>query len=257
MSEFKIAWLFPDTLFLHGERGNILALSRFAKMAGHTPTVYKVDFNTKEFDPDAFDVIFCAPGEISSFPAVIEWLTPYKEKLEVFVGQGRPLIVTGTSVALFGSRILRQDGSEIVGLNLISVISKENEDVYGDDNFFKCVYNEQQMKIIGNQIQMIDIDEINETKGERPFGELIYGYGNCGKNTKEGIIKGNSIFTNTLGPMLVCNPMLTIEIVRVACEKHGKDFQDIDFDMSLENQSYDTKKEFILTKESELTNCKR
>ena len=27
MSEFKIAWLFPDTMYLHGERGNILALS--------------------------------------------------------------------------------------------------------------------------------------------------------------------------------------------------------------------------------------
>lgn len=32
MNTMKIAWLFPDTLYLHGERGNILALARFAEL---------------------------------------------------------------------------------------------------------------------------------------------------------------------------------------------------------------------------------
>ena len=254
MSGFRIAWLFPDTLFLHGERGNLLALSRFAAMAGLEPEVEKIDFNTADFEPADYDVIFCAPGEISSFPSVIEWLLPYKDKLVEYVDQGRPLIVTGTSIALFGSSIIREDGSEIVGLNLISVKSTENVDVYGDDNFFKCVYNEKEMKIIGNQIQMIDIDGIDETKGEKPFGRIVYGYGNCGKNRDEGIIKNNSIFTNTLGPMLVCNPWLTEEIIKVAADFKGEAIKEFDYDMDLENKSFETKKEHILTKETDLTN---
>ena len=45
MSDFRIAWLFPDTLFLHGERGNLLALARFARLAGFEPEIIKVDFD--------------------------------------------------------------------------------------------------------------------------------------------------------------------------------------------------------------------
>ena len=30
----KAAWLFPDILFLHGERGNIMALERIAGLFG-------------------------------------------------------------------------------------------------------------------------------------------------------------------------------------------------------------------------------
>lgn len=30
----KAAWLFPDILFLHGERGNIMALERIAGLLG-------------------------------------------------------------------------------------------------------------------------------------------------------------------------------------------------------------------------------
>ena len=101
MNEFNVAWMFPDTLFLHGERGNLLALARYAQMAGLKPIVDKVDFSTEGWDPWAYDVLVFGPGEISSFPQVMGWLYPHKEKLSDFVNEGRPLIATGTSVAMF------------------------------------------------------------------------------------------------------------------------------------------------------------
>ena len=70
MSTLKIGWLFPDTLFLHGERGNLLALKRFAGLAGFEAEVDKIDFHTENFVPDDYDILFCAPGEISSFTIV-------------------------------------------------------------------------------------------------------------------------------------------------------------------------------------------
>ena len=74
MNTLKVAWLFPDTLYLHGERGNILALNRFIKAAGMIPVIEKIDFDTKNFDPESYDIIFCPPGEIVSFPVILEWL---------------------------------------------------------------------------------------------------------------------------------------------------------------------------------------
>ena len=87
MSDFKIGWLFPDTLFLHGERGNLLALARFAQLAGLSPVVEKIDFSTEGFEPANYDVLFCAPGEIACFQDVVDWLTPYKDKLTGFVSE--------------------------------------------------------------------------------------------------------------------------------------------------------------------------
>lgn len=252
MSTLKIGWLFPDTLFLHGERGNLLALKRFAGMAGFEAEVDKIDFHTENFVPDDYDILFCAPGEISSFTIVRDWLKPHTDELKKFVESGKPLIVTGTSVALFGKQIVRTDGSQIDGLGVIRIISTENEEVYGDDSYFKCSYNGQEMEIIGNQIQMNDID----LNGEQPFGRLLYGYGNTGKDRNEGVIKNNSIFTNTLGPMLVCDPWLTVEIIKVAADHRGDEIRNIEYDMELEKKSFDTKKGLIKTKESSLVNCR-
>ena len=91
---------------------------------------------------------------------------------------------------------------------------------------------------------------------EQPFGHLSYGYGNTGKDRNEGVLRGNSIFTNTLGPMLVCNPWLTEEIIRVGCAAKDYDIEDFGYDMKLEKDSFATKKDFIETKETNLTNCK-
>ena len=101
MSNFKIAWMFPDTLFLHGERGNVLALERFARMASLEPEINKIDFDSKDFDPMDYQLMFFGPGEISSFESDREWLSPRKEALAAFIESGRPLIATGTTVGLF------------------------------------------------------------------------------------------------------------------------------------------------------------
>lgn len=253
MNEFNVAWMFPDTLFLHGERGNLLALARYAQMAGLKPIVDKVDFSTEGWDPWAYDVLVFGPGEISSFADVVEWLKPYADELSEFILQGGPIIVTGTSVGIFCEKTIRTDGTEIEGLGLLYARYHENEDVYGDDNWFSCVYNGNEMEIIGNQIQMGNLELVDED----PFGKLKYGYGNTGKDQQEGIIKKNSIFTNTLGPMLVCNPWLTEEIIRVCIFNRGYEGKDFDYDMDLEKKSFETKKRLIMTKETELTNCPR
>lgn len=252
MNTMKIAWLFPDTLYLHGERGNILALARFARLAGYGPEIEKIDFETENFEVMNYDIIFCPPGEIVSYPVILEWLKPYKEQFEAFVEAGRPLIVTGTSIALWCSKVVRSDDSEFEGMGLLSVEAREKDAVFGDDIYFTCQYHDVEMEVIGNQIQMADF--INQ--GEKPFGKLIYGYGNTGKDREEGFQKKNAIFTNTLAPMLVVSPLLTMEIVKTAAANKGETVETIEFDMELEEKSFATKKEFIFGKESRLTNCK-
>lgn len=252
MSDFRIGWLFPDTLPLHGERGNVLALARYAEASGLDHEIGKIDFDTK-FVPEEHDVIIAGPGEIKVFPEVIDYLKPHKEELANFIEGGHPLIVTGNSIGIFCKEVIRDDGNTKEGLGIIDAELKERDSVYGDDIYFSCRYNGVDMEIIGNEISMGELILGNE----KPFGKLIYGYGNTGKDTSEGVSKYNSIFTNTLGPMLVNDPWLTREIVAAAAGASGKAFDEPELSMDIERKSFDVKKKFIFNKETKLTNCKQ
>ena len=247
----RAAWLFPDILYIHGERGNLLALERVAKFAGAETVIDRIDFDTEGFDPMNYDFIFCPPGEIASFNAVVEWLKPYKAQFEAFLEAGRVLLVTGTSQCIFGVITKREDGSTVEGLGLIDCDFTERKLVYGDDLNYMAQFGGEEFEIFGSQIQMMDVES-----REEPFGQLMYGFGNIGKDRNEGSAKGNSIFTNTLGPILVLNPWLTKKIVLTCLKNSGFEEEDFDFDMSLELKSLETKKQFTSGKVSRLTNCK-
>lgn len=264
----RAAWLFPDILYIHGERGNLLALERVAGFAGADVVIDRVDFDRSGFDPMNYDFIFCPPGEIASFTAIVEWLMPYRDQFEAFVEAGRVMLVTGTSQCIFGGRTVREDGSVLEGLGLIDCDFTERKMVYGDDLYFMTSYgcqaaggdaeasgdseaSEGSMEIFGSQIQMMDVES-----REEPFGQLKYGFGNTGKDRKEGSVKKNCIFTNTLGPIFVLNPWLTKKVVVQCLRNVGIEIEDFDFDVSLEKKSLETKKLFTNSKVTKLSNCK-
>lgn len=259
MNTLKTAWLFPDTLYLHGERGNILALERYAKLAGFEVRTDKVDFDTEGFSPMDYDIIFCPPGEITSFPEILKWLKPHADEFAAFIEAGRPMLVTGTSVALWCRSVKRTDGSSFEGMGLLAADAVEKETVYGDDLYYSCVYNGAAFEVIGCQIQMADF--IND--GETPWGKLFYGYGNTGKDREEGFVRKNAVFTNTLAPLLAVHPDLAAEFIKASAAAKGADAEKLAQigeaaarDHTLAEKSFATKKEFIETKTTRLTNCK-
>lgn len=243
----KIAWMYPDTLFLHGERGNVLALERYARELGSEPVVDKIDFETEGFDPAAYDVLFFGAGEISSFESIVADMESYKDSLKAFIESGKPVVATGTTMAMFGNEVKRSDGSVVKCAGIIPVSASEREYVYGDDLQIEADYHGEHMEIVGNQIQMIDI-EFKEEAGCTGFGKVVYGMGNNGKDGIEGVMYKNSVFTNLLGPVLICDPWLTCGIIRAAAEASGETLAEHDPDFELEKRSTEKKKTFIANK---------
>lgn len=249
--EINIAWMYPDTLYLHGERGNVMALVRYAQDLGLEPKVHRIDLGTKDFDPMEYDILFYGPGEISSFRAVMKHIGTYTRSLAEYVACGKVMLVTGATVAMFGERIRRfspdaEDGKgEIVeGLHLIPALAEEREYVHGDDLYVRAEYSGYSMELIGNQIHMADIDFM-ENSNYRRFANVIYGRGNNGKDGMEGALYNNAIFTNMLGPLLVGNPWLTVQILKTTAELKGIEIKMPDPDYEMEVRSFRLKKEFI------------
>lgn len=249
--EIDIAWMYPDTLYLHGERGNVMALVRYAQDLGLEPKVHRIDLGTKDFDPMKYDILFYGPGEISSFEAVMEHIGTYTRSLAEYIAYGKIMLVTGATVAMFGERIRRFSpdaesgiGEVIEGLHLIPALAEEREYVFGDDLDIRAEYDGYSMELIGNQIHMADIDFM-ENSNYRRFADVIYGRGNNGTDGLEGVVYNNSIFTNMLGPLLVGNPWLTVQILKKAAELKGIEIKIPDPDYEMEVRSFRLKKEFI------------
>ncbi|MBR0400543.1 MAG: cobalamin biosynthesis protein CobQ [Mogibacterium sp.] len=255
----RTAWMYPDTLYLHGERGTVMALERMAAAMGAEMKTDKIDLGAGYFDPMDYEILFYGPGEIPSFEAVIKEISAYRERLREFVESGRVLLVTGSSVGMFCRSVglfgdgKAADGSRrISGLGLIPADALEREYVFGDDELIDAVYNGRQMELLGNQIQMLDI-YTDESEGFGSFGRVRYGRGNNGVDGSEGMICKNSVFTNMTGPLLVGNPWLTEEMIRCAAEASGiklpqNESAAPDRDHDLEKKSLELKKAFIKEK---------
>lgn len=244
-NEINLAWMYPDILNLHGERGNAQAFKHVADLLGVELNIDRIDDIEAKIDFDKYDILLFNCGELKVVPTMVKYLKPQLKNLKKYIKDKKAVITTGTTSAFLGKKAIRIDGEEIAGLGILNMEVKERELVIGDDIYFEL---EDGMEITGSQIQMVDVD----IKKESPLGKIKYGYGNNG-GEDEGIIKENVIFTNCLGPVFVKNPWFAEKIIRNVCELKGIEIsEDIKPEYDIENKSLEATKEFINNIKSEL-----
>ncbi len=229
MSSIKILWLYPSVLNLHGDRGNIMALQRIGGMMGLPVEIVRVESPGDELPLDDCCLIYAGAGQVRDMENIARSLSSDRDRLDSCISRGGYILATGSSGCLLAHHTRRADGSVIPGLGLLPMICTERETVYGDDIWFDTASG---IEIIGNQIQVVDTQL---EQGAEVFGHLLYGYGNNGKED-EGCRRGNIIFTNTLGPLLVKNPRFTQDLlerlaVMAGCEGyHMLNSADMDYE---------------------------
>ena len=190
--ELNIAWMYPDILFLHGDRGNIMAFKHVGEKLGIKVNIHRIDTYCMDIPMEEMDIIFLSPGELNGTSSVIKDLEKYKEILE-----DKVVIAIGTSGVVLAKETIKQDGTAIKGLGLLDMQCMERKEILGDDLYFKI----EDLEIMGSQIQMVDTKLGNVDA----LGTVVYGHGNKGE-TKEGAKYKDIVFTNCLGPVFVKNP---------------------------------------------------
>lgn len=244
----NIVWAYPDILNLHGDRGNLLALERIAKMLEIETKVTKIESYNENIDFENTDIILFNVGEVKVMPSIIKALKEQEDELKKYVEQGKIILLIGTTGCIMANETVRADGSKFEGLKILDMICFERKAVYGNDLHF--VLKGENMEVMANQIQLID----TKLNSDIAFGTVKYGMGN---NEKEKMTEGakykNVIFTNALGPVLVKNPWYTEKIIKIAMENKGekieKSIEKSEFEIEIKSMEYINK--FIENKRKE------
>ena len=231
-----VAWMYPDVLNLHGERGNAKAFELISKQMGVKLEIDRIDNIDEIINFDKYDILLFNAGELKSIKAISESLEKQIKELKKYIKDNKVIFVTGTTGALFADTIERLDGTYFSGLNVLNMDIKERNMVLGDDLY----YSFNKMEIMGSQIQMIDI----LLKDAKELAKVKYGYGNNGENV-EGAKYKNVIFTNALGPVLVKNPWLCEYLIELALKNKDIKVKTKKVNYDLELKSLGSCKEFI------------
>ena len=250
----NIAWLYPDILNLHGDRGNMMAFSKIAESMGIELNIIKVHSHEDISDLNNIDLIYMGAGQLRDMKHVIDDMVQYKDALTEYVNSNGYILVTGSTGCVLSKGFVMADKTKVKGLGILDMTAKElnrtktpfvTREVYGDDIFWKT---SDGMEIVGCQIQRLDFTLKN---GVEPLGELIYGYGNNCTDGKEGARYKNVFFTNTVGPLLSCNPWLGIKLLKDIAEAKGEELdnnqKEPDY-MQYAKKSMELKKKFIRDK---------
>lgn len=232
----NVAWMYPDILNLHGERGNAKAFELISKKIGVKLNIDRIDNLEENIDFEKYDILLFNAGELKTIKTISDVLKEQKEGLDKYIKDNKIILITGTTGALFADKITRIDNSSFEGLNILNMDIKERDMVIGDDLYYLV----GKMQIMGSQIQMIDII----LKKAKPFGDIKYGYGNNGTDI-EGARYKNVIFTNALGPVLVKNPWFTEYLIKLACKNKSIKIKSKKISYELEQKSFESTKEFI------------
>ena len=218
----RVLWMYPDTLSIHGGRGDMMALQRFSAKAGIPLEIRRVETLADKVPFDEADMLYFCCGDLNCTPDVIKALEPVKVEIEKFAAEGKVIIANGSSGAVLSEDITMLDGTVVKGLGLLKMHWTQRETVIGNDLWLETVDG---VEVIGNEIKLADI---SLEPGQSAFAEARYGYGNKG-DKKEGAIKGNVIYTSCLGPLLVRNPALAMNFLKRASLVAGMDIPEEKF----------------------------
>ncbi len=242
----NIAWCYPDILNLHGDRGNIMALKRIGELLDLQVNIERIESYNQEIDFEKTDIMFFNAGELKVVKPIVQALEKQKNELTKYIENNKYIVVVGTTGAVFSKEVKMADGETFKGLGILDMDCVQRDAIYGNDILFRLV-DDEEMQIVGNQIQIID----TILNSEIQLGNVEYGLGNGKVSEKtEGAKYKNVVFTNALGPVLVKNPWYTERIIKDAMKNKGIEInKNIEEEFELERESVEAIKKFISKKQ--------
>ncbi|MGB9977792.1 type 1 glutamine amidotransferase [Methanobacterium sp.] len=212
--ELNIYHMYPDILNLYGDIGNVISLKRRCEWRGITPNIINFSLNDEKHDLSEGDIFFIGGGSDRGQSIVYSDFLKYKDSFkDIIEDYGVVLTICG-GYQLLGEKYIDNDGNEVPGLGIFnySTVSEEGR-LIGN------VIIENQLGLTPKTIVGFENHGGRTYSDYNPLGIVKSGYGNNGKDKKEGIVYKNCIGTYLHGPVLPKNPHLADYLILKALQR--------------------------------------
>ncbi len=232
----RLAHLYPDTLNLYGDYGNILAFSHRLALRNCKLQVKSIH-QGEPLNPDDFDLFFMGGGQDSDQATLMADLFAKKQQpLAKAIEQGKVFLGICGGYQLLGKGFLTHDGQWLRGMGLIDFETIGASDRLIQDTVYTLDLQADQKN--GTMFPPLTDDLLfgfeNHSgrtylgKGVRPLAAVIYGHGNNGKDQTEGVRHLNVFGTYAHGSFLPKNPKMTDTLLGLAFQARGIDAEEIE-----------------------------
>lgn len=214
--ELRIYHMYPDLLNLYGDRGNIIVLERRSRWRGIRVEVVNFTREEERSLEDA-DIIFLGGGSDREQELLYSHLSKFKNLLKELVEAGVFVLAVCGGYQLLGKYYIDAYGNKIEGLSILDFYTQAEK-----GRLIGNILVETNLPIGLKTIVGFENHGGRTYHDYTPLGKVIKGFGNNGKDNKEGLIYKNVIGTYLHGPLLSINPHLADYIIKKALERKYK-----------------------------------
>jgi CobQ-like glutamine amidotransferase family enzyme len=234
--DLTLAWLYPDSMSIYGDRGNIIALARRAEWRGISLDVWRLPKGERL---DAVpDLVMFGGGQDREQRLIERDFLDFKgEMLRQAIEGDVPVLAVCGGFQMLGHGYLDADGTRIQGLGVLDAdtVAPRAKDrrCIGNIVVHTDVGGELMTSCAGGQLASADRILVGfENHGGRttlgpnaqPLGRVRKGFGNNGRDGTEGARYRNCFGTYMHGSLLPKNPWFTDVLLLAALRrKYGPD----------------------------------
>lgn len=232
--ELKICHLYPDVMNLSCDRGNLICMENRLKWRNIGVEIVPAGMGEK-LDAEAFDLIFIGNGQPFAQPLVMEDVFANKaESLRTAVEAGVPVLAIDGGYELLCRECVTSKDQRLEGIGILDAWVAYDEKRLVGNCAFAC--DEPNTTVVGfeNHAGKVYLGDLT-----KPFGKVLSGFGNNGKDGTEGIRYKNVFATYAHGPLLPKNPVLCDYILKTALTRKYGDVELIALDDTMEQNAHD------------------
>jgi CobQ-like glutamine amidotransferase family enzyme len=208
----RIAHLYPSLLNVAGDGGNLIAIQRRAQWRGIPVEVVAVE---KAETPDfsTFDIVLFHGGQDVEMAVAADDFAQKAPSMRKAVADGVVVFAVCAGLQLLGHRYVSNAGEEMLGAGILDLETRGGPQRFMQHAACEVTIDGATEMVVGFENHS-GLTELGP--GCQPFGRVIAGAGNNGRDGLEGARFRNVFATYLHGPCLPKNPWLTDQLIRIA-----------------------------------------